>query len=350
VSRTLRVFIADRSNVLIAALQAPVIGLFTWMAFAGFAADDRSADSFVRSVYYFHELKSGYIARGETMPLDAVGREARKRGEAETRLISEAAAQRRASIYFSLVSAAIWFGVMGACREVVQEIAVVHREARSGVRLGPYLLAKVVLQVLVVGAQTGLLTLMMVKLLLGLDAGAALKLWGVLALTGITAACLGLLISSLSPTQRVALTFVPILMMPQILMGGLLRPPARGEPSFARDAITSLTLQRWGFEAATAVDRYARDGVLSVQFGDAPKPTPQWRYTELDMLRASEGSLVALYFKPRVDGHLRTPALVLGAFSLLMLAAAGTGLRARVRGFSFRHLFAPARSRPRPAG
>ena len=88
----------------------------------------------------------------------------------------------------------------------------------------PYLAAKFIVLTLIVALQTALLVALVGPAMLGLTVMAGLKLWGVLWLTAVDAVSLGLLLSAASPSIRVALTLVPLLMLPQILFGGLLRP------------------------------------------------------------------------------------------------------------------------------
>jgi len=60
-----------------------------------------------------------------------------------------------------------------------------------------------------------------------------------------------------------AVTAVPLLLVPQLLLGGFVRSrSAFDELGPVHPALSEVTIQRWGFEAAVATDAYARDGVL----------------------------------------------------------------------------------------
>jgi hypothetical protein len=59
----------------------------------------------------------------------------------------------------------------------------------------------------------------------------AIGLFGILVITAVLASWMGLLISSLAPTQKTALTVVPLVIIPQLLFGGLIRPIKDMSPS-----------------------------------------------------------------------------------------------------------------------
>jgi len=137
-SRNARVLLADRQNLWMLLLQTPIIVALTVLAFRQFASDDRPNDFFVRAVHYFHVMKAPYEQSDDAVPVyRVVLPRARQAAAGEEHLISVPTAQRRASVYFVLVSAAIWIGLMGSCREIVTEQHVLFREARTCIRLLP---------------------------------------------------------------------------------------------------------------------------------------------------------------------------------------------------------------------
>jgi hypothetical protein len=119
------------------------------------------------------------------------------------------------SLWFVLSLAAVWFGCINACREVVKERAILERERLFGLSMVSYVGSK-----LSILAGVGLIQ---VILLLGaVEFSIALRgpwvfevvgLWlGSLAGTG-----LGLLVSAFSERQERAVGVVPLLLLPQIL-------------------------------------------------------------------------------------------------------------------------------------
>ncbi|HEY9170936.1 MAG TPA: ABC transporter permease, partial [Verrucomicrobiae bacterium] len=131
---------------------------------------------------------------------------------------------------------------------------------------------------------------------------------------------LGLAVSCLSPTQRFALTAVPLLMIPQMILGGMLRPEADLSDRHPAPRVLSwLTIQRWGFEAALNLDTYGTGGIM-VQ---ACAPNTDSRYGALDWVQFHNGSLPECFFarkSRRLSLVLPTLALVAGSGVLLLAA------------------------------
>lgn len=125
-------------------------------------------------------------------------------------------------LYFVLCLAAVWFGCINACREIVKERAILERERLFGIRPRDYVLSKVwVLAAL--GAVQVILLQGTVEWHLQLRGPMALEL---LALFGASVAGtgLGLLVSALAMTQERAVFAVPLLLLPQILFSELAIP------------------------------------------------------------------------------------------------------------------------------
>lgn len=125
-------------------------------------------------------------------------------------------------LYFVLCLAAVWFGCINACREIVKERAVFERERLFGVRPRDYVVSKVwVLAGL--GAIQVVLLQGAVEWHLQLRGAMPVEL---LALFGASVAGtgLGLLVSALATTQERAVFAVPLLLLPQILFSELAIP------------------------------------------------------------------------------------------------------------------------------
>jgi ABC transport system ATP-binding/permease protein len=126
------------------------------------------------------------------------------------------------ALYFVLCLAAVWFGCINACREIVKERAILERERLFGLRPGAYVVSKVwVLAAL--GAVQVVLLQGTVEWHLQLRGPMPLEL---LALFGASVAGtgLGLLVSGLATTQERAVFAVPLLLLPQILFSELAIP------------------------------------------------------------------------------------------------------------------------------
>lgn len=300
VCRNLAVLAADRASLLLAIWQVPLMALVIWLAGYRVEKDGRDYERFSRMLVHFDQGKREDEREGRPIRLEAHAMAAVKAAEAGasgegTPWISRPAAQRRSAVVFVLVAAATWLGIMGGCREIAGEKPVLRREYRTGLALGPYLAAKLAGLMLVTGLQCGVLVLLVGPGILGYSARATVGLWGVLWLGAIAAAALGLLISAFVSGPRAAMTAVPLVMIPQLLFGGILRP----ETDVPKDLpwprlAASLTIQRWAFEPALALDDHPGTRVMIQRLGGSPET-----YRELWDLLAFEdrpGRAVSLYF------------------------------------------------------
>ena len=367
VQRNFQVFLADKLNLALTILQVPLIAMLIIGAFYQFDRDKHIFDEAARVVYYFDLLKTPleqadkavnidklykyaqFLAQetDEDLKMDYINQQISPYFTAKSVTlppivitfhqstsplpISDLASIRRGSIYFLLVAASIWFGIMASCKEIVTEQPILKREIRSYLFIFPYLAAKFWVLLLILGVQTGLLAMMVVPLLLKLSwfhtGWISLILW----ITAAAAATLGLFISCIVTSYRVALTLVPLLMIPQLLFGGLLRPPADIAPTnnwlIVTNTLSALTIQRWAFEAILTTDIYAKGGILKLQVN------PKGR-GELDLVRAINSSLVNSFFQPRKWGNFEVgyrwpPLFYLGSASFLFFIGGYFALRWR---------------------
>jgi ABC-type multidrug transport system ATPase subunit len=236
----------DMGNRCFQVLQPIVIAAFMLIAFSWYNQDYYNENTFARVGYYFTQQlqRTRQINISQDLP------QAKQWAHAHKELLSEGAVNRQAAVFFLLIASCIWFGVINSCREIVDERTVLRREVKSVVRVFPYLLAKIVFLGWICLQQTGLLLIVIFlpNLLLHwqlnlIESSVALKnflrsiqlipevnleylavLFALLAITAVLASWLGLFISALAPTQKTALTVVPLVIIPQLLFGGLVRP------------------------------------------------------------------------------------------------------------------------------
>lgn len=159
---------------------------------------------------------------------------------------------RRNTPLFVLVVATVFFGCFNAARDVVGERALLRRELAVGLSLPAYLLGRFGL-LCAIGAVQVLVLVLLVYGAVGLE-GAAWALVGVLLVTVATASALGLLVSSLARSEEAALAVVPVLLIPQMLLGGVLIGIDRGP---VVEALAAAMPTRWSVEAVFEVERRA---------------------------------------------------------------------------------------------
>lgn len=146
-------------------------------------------------------------------------------------------------LIFMLATTGVWFGVINAAREICKEETVLRRERLAGLRPGPYVASKVVVLALLVLVQSALL-LGTVAARTHLPAfPAALELYGVIVGAGMAGIALGLCISAIATTPDKATSLIPLVLVPQVVFAGIM---------FALHGVTEIIA--WAIPAHAAVD------------------------------------------------------------------------------------------------
>jgi ABC-type multidrug transport system ATPase subunit len=146
-------------------------------------------------------------------------------------------AQRTVNLLFLLNVACFWFGCNNAAKELVKERVIYSRERDFNLRIDSYYASKFAVLVLIGLLQVGIL-LGITRWWCGLP-GAAMGQWVILATLTVAGTALGLLISALAKTEEVAVALVPIAVMPQIILAGIIAPLSGPAEWLARTLITT---------------------------------------------------------------------------------------------------------------
>jgi ABC-type multidrug transport system ATPase subunit len=148
-------------------------------------------------------------------------------------------------IYFLLVISALWFGCSNAAQQIVKERAIYRRERMVNLRLDAYVLSKF-LPLAGISAVQCLLMLLLVWLFKGRD-GSGLVQTIALALAAWNGVALGLVISALASNADKAMSVVPLTLIPQIILAGVLVPlPDMNGPTLVA---ADLMASRWANQA-----------------------------------------------------------------------------------------------------
>lgn len=150
--------------------------------------------------------------------------------------------QRAVHLMFLVNVACFWFGCNTAAKELVKEQLIYTRERGFNLRIDSYLGSKLVVLIVVVLVQVTLL-LGIVRLCCG-PPGALPAQWCALALVAVAGTALGLLISALAVSEEVAASLVPIAIMPQIILAGVIAPLGGAGKLLAQAAITVYWAQQ----------------------------------------------------------------------------------------------------------
>jgi ABC-type multidrug transport system ATPase subunit/pSer/pThr/pTyr-binding forkhead associated (FHA) protein len=148
------------------------------------------------------------------------------------------------SAHFLMVVAAVWFGCNNAARDIVGETTIFQRERMVNLRLPSYVFSKIAVLAMLCAFQcTALLAI--VYYLCDLS-GPFSTMLAVLITASLSGAALGLLISTVSPTTEAAIAFLPVVLLPFILLGGGIKP-VHEMPKTAQ-VIAAVTPTRWAYE------------------------------------------------------------------------------------------------------
>jgi len=154
--------------------------------------------------------------------------------------------QRTLNLLFLLSVSSFWFGCNNAAKEFVKERAIFSRERDFNLRVDSYYASKSV-----VLASIGLLQVALLFAIVRVWCGPPGNAFGQLAILSLLAICgttAGLLISVLARTEEVAVALVPVIVIPQIILAGVVAPLSGFAEVIARGTITSYSGQQ-GLEA-----------------------------------------------------------------------------------------------------
>jgi ABC transport system ATP-binding/permease protein len=156
---------------------------------------------------------------------------------------------KSAQFAFLLVTAALWIGLISSCREIVNERSIVLREFAVGARLFAYLGAKAIVLFSLAALQMALLLVVGTAIQpLHQPAGDYLELYAVLVGSAWAAIGMGLAVSTLARSVDQATSFVPMLLIPQLLFAGALVTVKSMQPAVR--ALSDLIVARWAFAGA----------------------------------------------------------------------------------------------------
>jgi ABC transport system ATP-binding/permease protein len=212
-ARYLAVLAADRRNLALLLAQAPVLGVLMLAA-----------------------LPAGEL--GVPPP-------------PEVRLVSTAGL-----VLFVLLLGATWVGANNAIREIARELPVLRRERGVGLSLSAYVTSKVVVLAGLTTVQAVVLVAVATArqrgprdaVLLGWPLG---ELMVVVALAGIAAMALALLVSALAGTPERATSILPMLLILQlVLSAGAVLPEIADRPVLRE--LGTLSSAQWGVAAAAS--------------------------------------------------------------------------------------------------
>jgi ABC-type multidrug transport system permease subunit len=151
-----------------------------------------------------------------------------------------------ASVLFISSVAAIWFGTNNASREIVSENSIYKRERMFNLSIVPYLFSKISVLTFFSVVQTFLFVVIL--FVFYNDSSVTLNnphiffLW--MLVLSVAATCLGLFLSSVLKTTESVMSFVPLVLLPQIMLAGIIAKI----DNLGIEILSYLTISRWGTE------------------------------------------------------------------------------------------------------
>ena len=158
-------------------------------------------------------------------------------------------------VLFLMAISAIWFGVSNAAKEIVSEVPIYKRERMFNMGIMTYLLSKITVLSLIALVQVivfvGIIYLRFARSHVGL--GGFFDSASFMFYLSLSATLLGLLLSSIFDTTEKVMTVVPIALMPQIMLAGVVTRI----DSVLKEILSYFTLGRWGTQGFASIqDRH----------------------------------------------------------------------------------------------
>ena len=177
---------------------------------------------------------------------------AASKGKTPSQLLQESIVQGSGGdaqkILFIMAFAAVMFGTINGAREIVKEEAVFRRERTVNLGIMPYMFSKIVVLGILCLLQS-LVLVILVNLKAPIQQGvflpAPVETYITMALTAIAGLMVGLTVSAVAPNNDRATSFIPIILIPQVIFSGIIFP--LNNPGL--QVIGSFFAARWSMAA-----------------------------------------------------------------------------------------------------
>ncbi len=216
------------------------------------------------------------------------------------------------TIYFLMVIASVWFGCSNSAREICGEWPIYCRERKYNLGIVPYLTSKLAIGFLTSAIQC-LVLLSIVFIFCRLNAP-FIVIFANLWFASISGICIGLFVSAFaSPFKKsneIAIGLIPIILLPMVILGGLIKPIKDMSP--ATNTLAAIMPTRWAFEAAMVLEDRGSYGEITIETPMGDKKM-QKRDLLIDPIFARE--------KLHTAGYNMTRPLLIGLFFVLLTFA-----------------------------
>lgn len=151
------------------------------------------------------------------------------------------------AILFSLGCASIWLGLMNSVQEICKEKVILQKEHMSDLKLPTYLLSKFIVQGLLAFIQAIIMVFIFQKIV-GSSSYSILidSYWDIQIICFLSILCsssLGLCVSAIVKNSNIAMSIIPLILVPQLLFSGMLF-----KLEGIADFVSNFILCRWSVE------------------------------------------------------------------------------------------------------
>jgi len=270
VRRNLILKVRDRFQAIILLAQAPLFGLLVGLV--------------------FHDLSSS-----DPADMQAWGEYAGK----------------MAGVEFLMVVAAIWFGCNNSARDIVGEWTVYQRERMVSLKLPSYLFSKFAVSAALSFLQCAAL-LGIVTAISGLQGDFAQTL-GILWVSSLVGAAMGLCASALASTTEAAIAMLPLILLPMIALGGGITPVAKMKEPMR--IIAMAVPSRWAMEANLLTEARAFHSPQVQHILEEDNDVAQRHFPDHD---APDGKVKAVHRTPLVGSFIVLGGMLVFWLSLVL--------------------------------
>ena len=174
------------------------------------------------------------------------------------------------AVPFLLSVSAVWFGANNAAREIVGEAPIFKRERMFNQGIMAYMLSKITVLGTFAAIQSLLFTLIIASNFSNVDpswnAPAQSFLW--MLFVSLAASMMGLFLSAIVSTTEKVMTLVPIALIPQIMLAGVVAKIT----SPIVEILSYITLSRWGNEGFCILQENVKVEVPVIKISPAKEP------------------------------------------------------------------------------
>ncbi len=253
-TRYLELLKNDRGNLLILLLQAPIIALILFFL----AAPDVFAPTNIATCPPNSQVPqtapSKFDCQNVVNALNTPQGQATlvqrhmTRNQAIEQSIAPGSGGDAQKILFIMAFAAVMFGTINGAREIVKEEPIYRRERTVNLGIAPYMFSKIAVLGVLCLLQSAILVIVLslkAPFRQGIFLPPAIEVYITMALTSLAGLMLGLTISALSPNNDRATSFIPIILIPQVIFSGIIF--ALNNPGL--QALGSFFAIRWAMAA-----------------------------------------------------------------------------------------------------